>query len=320
MSDEKTFRLLKLLAMLQTGRANVKLLSTECNVHPRTVLRYIGILKRCGFVINFDKEQKRYVIVNSAVLPELQLTVDEALAVITLCFEIGDTKHIPFLQAARSAAVKLQGLLPPSIADQVSRHGNTIRIRANPVNPLTGSQSAFEAVRRSYQTRCAVRIAYKSPIEPEFRTLLHPYQLLFSRRSWYVIGRSSLHREVRTFHVGRITAFEETDTAYRISRGFSLQKYFRNAWNMIPESGPDHDVIVRFSPLVARNVSEVLWHSTQRVLPNNDGSIDFHVTVSGLNEISWWILGYGKEAEVRHPPALREMIRKHIAELAKKYS
>jgi proteasome accessory factor B len=56
------------------------------------------------------------------------------------------------------------------------------------------------------------------------------------------------------------------------------------------------------------------------VLPNGDGSIDFHVTVSGLNEISWWILGYGTEAEVRHPQALREIIRKHVAALAKKYS
>ena len=88
---------------------------------------------------------------------------------------------------------------------------------------------------------------------------------------------------------------------------------------MIPEQGPDHEVVIRFSPLVARNVSEVLWHPTQRVQPNDDGSVDFHVTVSGLNEISWWVLGYGKEAEVRQPFALREIIRKHIIELAKKY-
>jgi len=319
MSDDKIFRLLKLLATLQTGRANVKVLATEFNVHPRTILRDINVLKRSGFVINFDRELKRYVVCGSAGLPELQLTLDEALALMTLCFEVGDAKFIPFLQAARSAAVKLQGLLPPSMADQISRSGNTMRIVPEPINPLTGSRSAFEAIRRAHQTRRAVRMTYKSPIEPEFRTLLHPYQLIFSRRSWYVIGRSSLHREVRTFNIGRITAFEETDAAYKIPQGFTLQKYFRHAWNMIPEPGPDHKVVVRFSPLVARNVSEVLWHSTQRVVSNADGSIDFHVTVSGLNEISWWILGYGREAEVRCPPLLREIIRAHIVELAKKY-
>ena len=319
MSDDKIFRLLKLLALLQTGRANVKSLSTDCNVHRRTVLRYVNMLKRCGFVINFDREQDRYTIASNVMLPELQLTVDEALAILTLCFEIGSEKQIPFLQAARSAAIKLQGLLPAPIADQVSRLGNSLRIIPEPVNPLTGSLSTFEAVRHAHQARYAVRISYKSPIEPEIQTLLCPYQLLFCRRSWYVIGRSSMHREVRTFNVGRIGTFEKTDLSYRIPQGFSLQKYFRNAWNMIPEPGPDHEIVIRFSPLVARNVSEVLWHPTQRMLPNDDGSVDCHVTVSGLNEISWWMLGYGKEAEVRHPPALRELIRKHIVELAKKY-
>jgi len=76
MSDDKIFRLLKLLAMLQTGRTNVKTLVTEFNVHPRTVLRDINVLKRGGFVINFDRELKRYVVRNSTMLPELQLTLD----------------------------------------------------------------------------------------------------------------------------------------------------------------------------------------------------------------------------------------------------
>ena len=320
MSDDRVSRLLKLLALLQTGRAGVEAICTECNVHRRTVFRDIGELKRCGFVIDFDKEQRRYLIVNNAVLPDLQLTLDEALAFITLCFEAGDKVRIPFLQAARSAAIKVQGLLPPSMTDQIARLGNAMQIKPEPVNPLTGSQPAFEAIRRALQRRCAVRITYKSPVEPECRTLLHPYRLFFNRRSWYVIARSSLHRDVRTFHIGRIVFLEETDTVFKIPPGFTFRKYFRNAWNMIPEPGPDHEVVVRFSPLVAQNVSEVLWHSTQRIQPNGDGSVDFHVTVSGLNEISWWVLGYGKEAEVRQPGALREIIRKHAVELAKKYS
>ena len=47
--------------------------------------------------------------------------------------------------------------------------------------------------------------------------------------------------------------------------------------------------------------------------------MDFHVTVSGLKEISWWILGYGKEAEVLKLQKLREMIRSHAEEILKKY-
>lgn len=71
----------------------------------------------------------------------------------------------------------------------------------------------------------------------------------------------------------------------------------------------DSAIRLRFSSLVARNVSEVQWHKTQRVIENGDGTIDVLFTVSGFREIVWWILGYGPEVEVLEPPALRELVR-----------
>ena len=110
-----------------------------------------------------------------------------------------------------------------------------------------------------------VRIRYRSLSErQEISTRLSPYRLLFSRRSWYVIGRSSLHRATRTFNLGRIRSIEMLEDRYRVPRGFSIERYLRNAWHLIPEPGPDREVVVRFSPMVAQNVAEVLWHKTQR--------------------------------------------------------
>ena len=87
-----------------------------------------------------------------------------------------------------------------------------------------------------------------------------------------MIGRSSLHREVRTFNVGRIHELMPLDEPFDVPRGFSIERYLGNAWHMIPEPGPDQDVAVRFEPLVARNVAEVIWHKTQRLVPRDDGS------------------------------------------------
>jgi proteasome accessory factor B len=41
--------------------------------------------------------------------------------------------------------------------------------------------------------------------------------------------------------------------------------------------------------------------------------------VSGLEEISWWILGYGDQAEVIRPPALRELVRQRAARMVERY-
>lgn len=52
---------------------------------------------------------------------------------------------------------------------------------------------------------------------------------------------------------------------------------------------------------------------------NADGSLNFHARVEGIREISWWILGYGDQAEVLAPPALRELIVAHVQRMAAVY-
>lgn len=317
MPTEKLYRLFELLKLLNTGRPNVAYLATALNVCRRTILRDIDELRDIGFRIEFDSEMQRYVITGSSMLPSTSFTLEESLAMLLLCFEAGG--DIPFLNSARMAAIKLQNILPRRIQEQVRELGNAMQIRPLSVTAFTDSRSLFEELIESIRRRRAVRIQYKSPVEPVFQTLLSPYQLFFARHSWYVIGRSSIHRETRLFHLGRIRSCEPVEHAYEIPKGFSLKQFFGNAWCMIREPGKDREVVVRFSPLVAQNVSEVRWHSTQRLLWNEDGSLDYHVTVSGLGEISWWILGYGKEAEVLKPQKLREMLREHAEEMLRRY-
>jgi len=67
------------------------------------------------------------------------------------------------------------------------------------------------------------------------------------------------------------------------------------------------------------HVVEDVWHKTQQVLHKEDGTLDFRVQVSGLGEISWWVLGYGDQAEVLQPPQLRQIVAERAARMAQKY-
>jgi proteasome accessory factor B len=87
---------------------------------------------------------------------------------------------------------------------------------------------------------------------------------------------------------------------------------------MIPE-GREYRVRLHFSPKVAGNVAEVLWHETQEVAFNDDGSCEFRATVDGLGEILWWILGYGDEVRVVEPAALRKRIASRARAMADLY-
>ncbi len=52
-------------------------------------------------------------------------------------------------------------------------------------------------------------------------------------------------------------------------------------------------VKIEFDRECGRNVADTLWHSTQRIALSRSGSCTFECEVDGLDEIVWWVLGYG---------------------------
>ncbi len=308
--------------MLQSGRGyNTLQLSVELRVSRRTIFRDLEELRMAGVPLRYDEEREQHRIAPEILLPPTTFAADEALSLLLLCRELGGQDALPFLTAAKRAALKIESCLPSTLRTYLRETGSLIRIRPEPHDALEGQIDHYQAlIDASVRHRC-VRIKYDSYTDNEIQTTkLQPYQILFSRRSWYVIGRSSVHRAVRTFHLGRIRELEVLDDKFLPPRGFNLEEFLGNAWHLMNEPGPDRTVVVRFEPLVARNVAEVMWHKTQQIEFQPDGACLFTVTVSGLTEISWWILGYGDQATVLEPPELRELIGGRAKRMAAKYA
>lgn len=296
-------------------------MASELGVASRTIFRDLETLREAGVPLVYDESERRHRIPTNYFLPPTNFTPHEALALLVLCYELGDSSGLPFQSSARQAALKLESNLPSRLRSYVQGAADAVRIRLTQAGRSRRHESIYLQLLDAVAGRSAVRMRYQSLTEwEEISTKLHPYQLLFSRRSWYVVGRSSLHREVRTFNLLRIVQLETLDESFNLPARFSMDRYLRNAWHLIPEPGPDSRVVVRFEKMVAQNVAEVLWHKSQHVERLPDGRIDFHVTVSGLSEIMWWVLGYGDQAEVLEPPELRDRLRERIGRMAERYA
>ncbi|MEX0700673.1 MAG: WYL domain-containing protein [Planctomycetales bacterium] len=319
---DRIHRVLRLVELLQSGRGyNSAQLARECGVSRRTIFRDLKTLHESGIGVRYDERAQTYALPSRTVLPATEFNLDEALALLVLCQELGAENGIPFQKSARTAALKLASCLPGALRDSVNQLAANISVRLDPHNPLNGSEDIFDLLQRSLAERRRIRLEYHSLFEGgRITTLVSPYRLHYGRRSWYVIGRSSLHRAVRTFNVGRIGKAELVDSRYAIPPRFSLDRHLGNAWNLIRERGRRCDVVVRFQPQVAHNVAEVKWHKTQRAAWNDDGTLDLRVTVDGLGEIAWWVLGYGDQAEVLQPPELRDELRRRIDNLRAIYA
>ena len=317
----KIRRLLQILEYLQSGRRyHTGELSSFVGVSKRTIFRDLKVLQDAGVQLLYDDAEQGYWIPPSTYLPPTDLTVDETLSLLMLGEKLGDPQlGLPFQGAARDAALKLLANLPMSLQSHLSDLSDHLYISFESKHVLLGAESHYQRVLEAIEKRRKIRLKYDSRHDQaQITTLVSPYLVFFQRRTWYVIGRSSLHREVRTFHIGRILESTLTADAYEIPPRFSLKRYFGNAWKMIREQ-PEVEVVVRFKPLVAKNVSEVLWHATQKLVWNPDGSHDFHANVEGIREISWWILGYGDQAEVLEPKSLRALMASHVKQMVAMY-
>ncbi len=306
---------------MQSSRGhNAPSLARALGVNRRTIHRDVELLRQSGINVLFDESEQCYRLVGTRLLPPTQFTPEEAMAILVLCHQVAP--DIPFYEPATSAALKLESGLPARLREHVGQQTHAVRILIEPINRQVAQNDAiYRQLLEAITGRKNVRLTYDSVAEGEqIQTKLSPYRMLFSRRSWYVIGRSSLHRGLRTFNVARVHGVEPLEDSFHLPRGFSIERYLRNAWHLIPEAGPDREVRLRFAPLVARNVNEVTWHKTQRTQLNADGSLDFTVQVSGLWEISWWIMGYADQVEVLSPPELREMIKGRAENMAKRYA
>jgi predicted DNA-binding transcriptional regulator YafY len=314
-------RIVKLLGLLQGGQEyNANALADACGVCRRTIFRDLDALRAAEVPLVYDDRRQSYRIPGHYFLPPTNFTADEAMALLVISHQLGQ-RGLPFYSAARSAASKLENSLPERLLNYLRKVTGAVRIKFDATNPLHGKEEVYQQLLAAAAERRSVRIQYAGLHENQVvQTKVHPYRLLFNQHSWYVIGRSSVHRDVRTFNIGRIRQLEQLEDVFDIPPRFSLDRYLRNAWRLIPEEGPDKEVVVRFGARVAHNVAEVVWHKTQRQEWLGDGRLEVRVTVSGLQEISWWILGYGDQAEVIEPIELRNIIAERARSMVAIYS
>ena len=215
---------------------------------------------------------------------------------------------MPLFGPARDAAAKIESSLPLGLRASLGTLMTSMAVRPGPMARHNALQETYRLIQRAITRREALEAVYISFHDTaQIRTRLEPYWLMFYERAWYVIGRSTKHRTIRTFKLGRFKSLTPSGARFKVPHGLSLEKHLGNAWRLM-RGDRSYDVELKFSPLIGPNVAEVNWHKTQRLQWDEDGAVRFFATVDGLDEIIWWVLGYGPEVEVVQPPELRQRV------------
>jgi proteasome accessory factor B len=309
MKHSRIGRIVKILTTLQSNeKYSPADLEKVLGVSRRTIFRDLKELQDVGVPYKYDTKNGGYSIDPKFFLPPVDFNLAEALSLLMLVHKVRNHLPIPFRNAALLAGLKVENNLPIEVRNYCQASLQKVTIAPEQYTAIKSLDAIFNTIQNAIRKKTVLSLLYHSLLEQQtINTTLHPYHLLYKKRSWYVIGFSGLHKMVRTFNLSRIKTVEALGTCFTDNGNFDLYEYLGRAWTLIPE-GKLYDIKLKFSSLVAHNVSEVQWHSTQQAEWNEDGSVTLSFRVDGLGEISWWILGYGDQVQVLAPAALRKKV------------
>ena len=311
-------RLARLIKIITLVKANSRLTRSDlarlCEVDSvRTIQRDINSLAIAEVPIYWSGEG--YEIMPDFFLPPLALSLEEVLSLV-LCAKAYSAGEGKFQEnTVQTAISKVIAALPRRTKRLIEAVSDKINIESRKSADVAGLISQlYQAIVDAKQLRINYQSYSRNSV---LERTIDPYALTFRGHGWYLIAFCYVRNSIRMFRTTRIKTLDYTGKTFLYPSDFSLKAYMGKSWQVM--RGKDTHVIVKFDARVAPYIKEVEWHPTQRIEDLSDGSILFTVTVSGTEEISFWILSYGDQAEVISPESLRETIRMVAERMCRRY-
>jgi predicted DNA-binding transcriptional regulator YafY len=216
-----------------------------------------------------------------------------------------------------SAFEKIEGVLSRDALKLLEQMRDTVGVRSLGAKLQAPSAEDVRAVQSAVMDQRRLRLRYYSMSRDEVTDRqVDPYHLTLFEGGFYVVGYCHLREALRVFAIERIRELETLGTRFERPSDFDAAKHLEGAWGIV--RGDVVRVKVVFTRAVARYVRERLWHPTQQFHDLDAGRLEMTLRVADTLEVRRWILGFGPEAEVREPAALREAVRRQAEALAAK--
>jgi predicted DNA-binding transcriptional regulator YafY len=144
---------------------------------------------------------------------------------------------------------------------------------------------------------------------------IEPQRLVYAQGALYLVAFVPEYKALRTFSVERILSLSLTEER------FEPQELSEDAFahSLGVHEGPPEHVEIAFEPRMARYVKERVWHPSQVIREQPDGTVVLSLDVSNDWALRSWILGFGPVARVLAPPHLASQILDEIERTRSQY-
>ena len=143
-----------------------------------------------------------------------------------------------------------------------------------------------------------------------------PYGLLFGPR-YYLVANIRSKPAPALFRLDRIQELEVTDEPGIPPEQFNLENYASRSFGVFQEQ--PQDVVLRFDPSAAPDARSYLFHPTQSMINETDGSLTVRFRAGGLLQIVHHLMTWGPTVTILAPEQLKETMWDEVRALHEHY-
>jgi predicted DNA-binding transcriptional regulator YafY len=139
--------------------------------------------------------------------------------------------------------------------------------------------------------------------------MVEPYGVLIGIRR-YLVARPKADKDgpLRYYLAERIQSAALTGESFVRDTDFDIDKHAQKAFGAFQNDSEYGEVIWKFTPNAASHARSFLFHPTQVLEDQPDGSLIVRFSASGHLEMCWHLYMWGNQVEVLAPAALRTMV------------
>ena len=323
--NQEVIRQWKVLHALESSRHGVQIdaLARELDVTSRTIRRDLAALQEAGFALydTHDENGRVRWRLDGHVLKGLDtgFTLAELCALYLSRNLLESVAGTPFQRDLTHAFERLQRALSPRMRQFLDRLPAVLATKPGP--RARGGEAASNIVDKLLEATLHFRVAsmrYHSVSSAKVKDyLIHPYRLAFAQGGHYLIAYVPAYEAVRTFAVDRIKSVSLEKQTFTPPRDMP-DDIFANSLGV--NTGPAEHAEIAFDARIAPYVRARVWHASQEIRDQEDGSLVLTLQVCHDWALRSWILSWGPFARVIAPPTLALEVRQDLDAATQLYS
>ncbi len=267
--------------------------------------------------IEDDDRTVRWVLPHAGVQALLFPTADELVALKAAIDHLKTTGMDAEAGHLRSLEHKFRGLIPAGASRKLEADEDALLEalgHAARPGPRPGAKPEVNlAIAAALKGPCLIRISYRKRGGGDAtERVVAPYGLLLGVRR-YLVARDTAKptSSLRHYRVDDIESAVVLDESFVLDKDFNIRAYAERAFGSYVDDSQHGEVVWRFAPRAAEAARRYIFHPTQMLDDEPDGSLTVRFKASGYIEMCWHLYAWGDAVEVIAPEPLRALVDGH---------